>query len=470
MTEKFAASSRLPNEWQNSTMANLQAAMRAQKIADEQFEQSRKSHEQTRQTNIDQYQNVHSHFESKVEATSSLKALLQERLESVQNSITASKMSMAALQTANQAKLPPLQLCSWRQEQRAGRPERELIRDPVEIALEEEKDVLMDARDKLQENAAKTEIMIKNLLKMHDDLSKDHLNKDHSLTIDKKCLGSMHRSWPTSGRAIEAPPAQALLNRSPRPMLGSTMGMKTMGSPTSLSFSGGLTLPHPAPSLGLEVTGGTDHQAAAWNQQQEENRQNDTLKLVQKAKDLERAAQSLREESDSLMQKTDADSAYARNQVEMCLSKRIDETHDLKSTLEGCIATTDQSIASMMHVNSMTGDNLQSHEEPSALYSTRIGMREKRMPRENIGDPVKTALDKHAESLKMNHTHLQSCHNAESGTLHELQRTKAICMADLKDKTTALAIDVKCKSQTMFDHKLTFEAANPKLTKYGRGF
>jgi hypothetical protein len=337
----------------------------------------------------------------------------------------------------------------------------------VETALEEEKDVLLDARDKLQENAAKTEIMIKNLLKMHEDLSKDHVNKDHSLTIDKKCLGSMHRSWPTQGRAIEAPPAAALLNRSPRPMLGNTMG-KTMGMGSSLSLSGAMTLPNPAPQLGLEVTGGTDHQAAAWNQQQEESRQNSTLQLVQKAKDLERAAQALREESDALMQKTDADSTFARNQVEMCLSKRIAETHDLKTTLEGCISNTDQSLASMMHVNSMTGDNLHSHEEPSDLYATRIKMREKRMPRENIGDPVKTALDKHAESLKMNHTHLQGCHNSETGTLAELQRTKAICMADLQDKNTALAIDVKCKNQTLFDHKLTFEAANPRHTKFPR--
>lgn len=469
MSEKFAASQRLPTEWHSSTMANLQAAARAQKIADEQYELSRTSHKKTLLENVNQYQNVHSNFEAKVETTSSLKHLLQERLNSVENSINASKMSLAALQTANQAKLPPLQLCTWRQEKRSGRPEREMIRDPVETSLEEEKGVLMESRVKLQEGATKTEVMIKSLLKMYDELSTDHANKDHSLTIDKKCISAMHRNWPTSGRAMETP-AQALLNRTPRvgvSGLGSPLG-GTMAKTASLGFSGAMTLPHPPANLGLNVTGGTDHQAAAWNQQQEETRQNETIKLVGKAKDLERAAQQLREDSDALIQKTDADSAHARNMVEMCLSKRIAETQDLKSTLESCISDTDKSISTMMHVNSMTGDNLQSHQEPSDLYLTRIRMREKRMPRESIGDPVKTALDQQAETLKLNHSHLQNCHFNETGTLMELQRTKAVCLADLQDKTAALSIDVKCKNQTMFDHKLTFEAANPQVTRYPR--
>merc|ERR550514_1134097 len=121
---------------------------------------SKSSHEATKTDNITRYQDVHANFQTKVYTTSQLAQLLQDRINSVNTSITLSKQSLGALQMSHQATLAPLQLCTWRQEQRLQRPERELVRDPCEIALEEEKDVLMDAREKLATNAGKTEQMI----------------------------------------------------------------------------------------------------------------------------------------------------------------------------------------------------------------------------------------------------------------------------------------------------------------------
>merc|ERR1719379_1088934 len=120
MMEKFAASSRAPAEWQSNTAMNMQAALRAQKLADEQFDMSKMSHDATRNDNINQYQNVHVNFQRKLDATSQLSKLLQERIQSIGTSIHLSKQSLGALQTTHQSMMSPLQLCSWRQEQRAA--------------------------------------------------------------------------------------------------------------------------------------------------------------------------------------------------------------------------------------------------------------------------------------------------------------------------------------------------------------
>lgn len=355
---------------------------------------------------------------------------------------------------SHQATLAPLQLCTWRQEQRSQRPERELVRDPCEIALEEEKDVLLDAREKLSSHADKTERMIKSLIKSLDDLNVDLTNKSHSLSIDQKCIGSMHKSWPTAGGS-----GGAAVPRSPKG------GLSNAGLMSLPPISGGGTLG--PPDLNLTCHGGTGHTHVAWNMQQEENRQQMTIQLVEKGKDLERAAQALREDSDNLIQKVCADSAYAKAQVDSMLARRIEETTSLKDQLTQAIADTAASIQKMMHCNSLTRDNLDSHNEPSDLVATRSGLRGKRMPRENIGDPVKTALDKHAESLRENHNHLIERHQHETATLKQLQQIKALCESDLADKTAALAIDTRCKNQTNFDHHLTFEATKPNHTKYG---
>jgi hypothetical protein len=242
-------------------------------------------------------------------------------------------------------------------------------------------------------------------------------------------------------------------------------GLSNAGLMSLPPISGGST--HGPPDLNLTCHGGTSHTHVAWNMQQEENRQQMTIQLVEKAKDLERSAQALREDSDNLIQKVCADSAYAKAQVEAMLARRIEETTSLKEQLSSAIADTGASIQKMMHCNAMTRDNLDSHNEPSDLVATRVGLRGKRMPRENIGDPVKTALDKHAESLRANHTHLVERHQHETGTLKQLQQIKALCESDLADKTAALAIDTTCKNQTSFDHQLTFEAMKPNHTKYG---
>lgn len=441
----FGASQKIPAEWHNSTANNLQMAMRAQKLADEQHSRSYMSHETTRTSNVNEYQNVHNNFSHKVDTTNSLSQVLQERIASVNTSINLSRQSLAALQTAHQAKQAPLQLCVWRMEQRAQRPKRELVRDPCEIALEEEKDTLCDAQSKLARNADQTERMLLALNKMLADLTHDLENKNHSLSIDRKCMGTLHRTWPTAGAGG----------------LGSSM-QRTPRSSTAFAGAMALGATHELPLMFDR----TDAGRATDNAQNEELRQQQTVRLTQTAKELERNALSLRDDSDNLIQKTNQDCAFAKKQVEHALDMRISETQTLRNHLENAIHESSTSIAKMMSCNATTQANLDSHNEPADLFATRTKFRQQRMPRENIGDPVKTSLDRHAESLKMNHSHLQGCYNSESDAISNLQNIKSVCEGDLADKMAALQIDLRCKNQTNFDNRLSYEAMMPRPSHF----
>lgn len=449
----FGASQRMPHEWQTSTSMNLSNAMRAQKLAEEQHSMSMMSHDATWNSNVSEYQNVHNNFSHKVDSTNSLVQLLQERISSVNTSINLSKQNWAALQTAHRAKEAPLQLCGWRMEMRAKRPERELVRDPCEIALEEEKDTLSDAQDKLGRNADKTERMLKALAKMLGDLTHDLDNKQHSVGIDKKCMGTLHRTWPTSGRGGG----------------GDTMMRTPRGGRAAATAFAGSMPPIDTRSMSMGRTAelgvyhdSTDPARQMCNAQQEEQRQEQTVRLTQTAKELERNALSLRDDSCNLIQKTNQDCNFAKNQVEHALDRRISETQALRKHLETAVSDSSRSIAKMMHCNSMTQANMDSHNEPADLYATRVKFREQRLPRENIGDPVKSSLDRHAESLKMNHATLQGCYSGEANAIAHLEQMKSNCEADLRDKMAALQIDLKCKNQTQFDNRLSYEAMMPR--------
>jgi hypothetical protein len=435
--ERFPPSNKVPVEWNHGTVANLGNSVNSMWNADWQMRQSQQSHMQTQKDNLRNYQAAHRATERKVDATTKLSAHLQHRIQCTQQSISLSKQNLQALHNAMEAKIPPLQLCTWRMEQRSMRPQRELVRDPAEIAIESEKDVLVGARDQLQNACDKTERMIQALSKSFDELEHDLHNKTHSLGIDDKCFGTQHRSWPHSGRQAAKLAATQ--------QGGHVQDMDLAASATMGSMKG----MNGTRDFGMNETGRVDHAHTCTNIEQEEQRHHHTMGLMNTSADLERAAQKLREECQRLMQKTQRDSEIAKNNSENTLQKRINDTKDLRNKLSYTIEDTAKKIDKLRQCNDLTGLNLDSHLEPRDLYSKKNKLRATRLPRENIGDPVKTTLDKHATQLKNNFNHLSDTFNEEMTNLAELERMKAAMDLDLKDKTTALQIDLKCKNQAM---------------------
>merc|ERR1719261_764871 len=101
-------------------------------------------------------------------------------MQSVSDRLAQSKRSLAALRDADQAKAAPLQLNLWRQEMREQRPQRELVRDPFELALEAEQHALQTSQETLREAARSTEEMIWKLGEVHQSLKFDHEHKTES--------------------------------------------------------------------------------------------------------------------------------------------------------------------------------------------------------------------------------------------------------------------------------------------------
>lgn len=432
--ERFPPSTKVPVEWNHSTTQNLGNSINSMSNSDWQMRRSNQAHLQTQKDNLRNYQAAHRATEKKVDATHKLSAHLQHRIQCTNQSITLSKQNLHALHNAMEAKIPPLQLCTWRMEQRSVRPHRELVRDPAETTLEAEKDTIMHARDLLQNACDKTERMIQALNKSLDELEHDLHNKTHSLGIDDKCYGTQHRSWPHSGRQA----AKLNLTTGGHAETMDLAASATMGSMKGMNGTR---------DFGLNDTGRVDHQHTCNNMEQEEQRHHFTMSLMNTSADLERAAQKLREESARLMQKTQRDCEIAKSNSEETLQKRINDTKDLRTKLSSTIEDIAKKIDKLKQCNDLTGLNLDSHLEPRDLYSKKNKLRSTRLPRENIGDPVKTAYDKHATQLKNNFSHLSDMYNEEITNLGELESMKAAMELDLKDKTVALQIDLKCKNQ-----------------------
>jgi hypothetical protein len=394
---------RLPTQWHDASNLNLTQAGTMHSHANDLMSLSMKTHETTKSNNVSQYQSVHDAFTTKCQTSAQLVDILDERIRSVTTSIQRTKASLASLQSAFNAKKEPLSLCVYRQTTRAKRPQREMIRDPFEIALEEEKETLLSAQDRLSQAMRNTEQTIKCLNDSLKELSHDHEVKTHSLSIDKTCLGKSHSIWP------------------------------------AVTDTG-----VPSPKQGSEASA----PYAAWHSSAEDKRQQDTLERNNCAKEKETHASNLRDDNDVLIAKTTQECLDARSNVETKMRERIAEVQSKRRELEMSIADTQQKIESMTQCRALTDSEIRSHEEPESILKQRMELRTTRHTEENISDPVSTELMEQAHNLKQSRAMLDRRKEEERQSMAMLLKTKQDLQGDLADKTTALHLDLECQKST----------------------
>lgn len=400
---------RSPSQWHDASNLNLTQASTVHSHTDDLMALSQKSHFTTRSDNITQYQAVHSALSTKVHTSRQLVDILDERIRSATTSVQRTKASLAALQSAYNAKKEPLGLCTWRQQMRAKRPQREMIRDPFEMALEEEKEALLSAQDKLQAAMDSTERMIECLNDSLKELNHDHDVKQHSLQVDEQCMRKTHMTWPAVNESSTYVPKQ----------------------PADVS----------APY-------------AQWHLASEEKRQNDTLSRNNRAKEKEAYAQNLRDENDLLIAKTSQECHDSRSNVETKMQERIQETQSKRRELEMSIQETQNKVEAMQQLRAMTDTEIRSHDEPEAILKHRMDLRSSRQQRENISDPVTTELLEQSNSLKQSRLMLDRRKEEEKQSLAMLMKTKGDLQADLADKTAALHLDLECQKTTARESKV----------------
>lgn len=381
---------------------NMSGAQKTQRSAHMACDDSFRTHRQCLQDNLSQYHSLHQTFQKKASDSRHLSEVLQRRIKSVTASIDKNKQSLSQLERAHHQKNAPLQLCNWRMDQRRQRPHREHIRDPFELALEEECSTLTNAQADLKLQMDRTQRSIQELNDSLQELQYDLGVKMHSLQIDEQCMRTTHKPW------------QKQPDRS-----GSRPGPKT--------------------SERFRVT----------NTGNEETRQTETSKRDQIAIDKERAAQSLREESAHIIEQCQVACDQAKNKMERSMQERISETQNMRKRLENEIKETSVKIDRVKLTTQETKTQMRSLVEPMQLNDTRDSWRKQRAYREQIMDPVSTQMVEHHMFLNKAHESLEGRRREEKRTQQELEMRKTQLQEDLKDKTRALHIDLDCLSHTI---------------------
>lgn len=397
------------SHWHDASILNLTTASSMHGHAQDLIGLSFKTHSTTKNINIQQHQVVDAAFGAKVQTSRQLCDELDERVRNVSTSLQRTKASLASLQTAYNAKTEPRSLCSWRQTTRAKRPPREMVRDNVELALEAEKEMIISSQDKLQNAMSCTEQMLHCLNDTLRELSHDHECKKHALQVDEACMRNTHTTWPTA------------------PLDG------TLPSKTRTEAS--------APY-------------AQWHDIAEQKRQQDTIMRIQRSKEKETYSLQLRDENDSLIEKTAQDCHGAKMEVENKLQDRIAEVQAKRRDLELSMQETVEKMEQMSQMRALTDTEIRSHDEPELILKQRMDLRAGRHSTENISDPVTTEILEQQHSLKKSKAMMERRKEEEKQSLAMLLKAKADLQADFDDKTVSLELDLQCQKTGAQDSKV----------------
>lgn len=409
MSGNAKMSLRSPDEWHGHSTMNMTHATNAHLKANQTCDISRRTHEDCLNENLNAYNDLHNSLQCKVKASQNLIQTLENRARSVQKTIDTTKHSLAKLEAARRAKDGPLQLCTWRMEQRDKRPLQELVRDNAELALEEERHQLLDCQRRLTDSEKRTKQTILNLEDVLKELHADISDKKQALNIDDTCLRTTHRQWQTA------------VDRGVPGSFGMSMPLTQRSSchkKTSAEESG-------RNEYDRHSIGSQHNQMALRKEQDAQELQNDNQRLIDHTQKV-------------------ADQAAARSEAR--LQDRVNENQKMRRRLEDQLRETNDKIEHTKATMSQTKSEIKALEEPMSLVSARDCARKQRALREQILDPVSTMLEDHKLSLLRTNESLRNQRQQEKHTLQELIQNRDRLRDDLRDKTAALHIDLNCLS------------------------
>jgi hypothetical protein len=353
---------------------------------------------------------VHTMIKKKMSITNDLIKALEDRHESVEDTIRQVGECLFQLQRAHRSKWAPLNVCERRLELRDTRPLQELVRDHTQEALEHERQTLIESRQELSDQVASCKAALIDLDKLKMDVIEDLSHKRHGLRIDRTCLN------PTK------PVGASQQDRIVLPALGEVANYAMPPSPKdSVAGSG---------------------------PQHEESRQLDTKSLLQKAVRMEEEAMKLCNESDAIMLQTKRECQRASTQAQTSIARRADETDDLKRKLEAQMREIDEAIAQTEMSMGRTKKKLENQEMPLKALDTQFSLRGGRTAPEGIRDVVQEEMEGHLETVKKNVKILTAKFQNTKSLLENLKESRAQLTEDYRNKLLALKIEDACLKVT----------------------
>jgi hypothetical protein len=396
-------------EWQDNTMRRLAHAKALHHDAHFQLQKNDRAHSQSARRHNDATTTVHKQLRTKISASQDLVKALEDRTESIEDSIRQTGECLFQLQRALRSKWAPLNVCERRLELRDGRPLQELVRDHFQEALEHERQTLIEGRQELSDQVQGTKEMLASLEAMKQECIEDLQHKRHGMRIDRSCLN------PDKPHGKE--PDRFFLPALPE-----------------------VTNYHLPPSP-KDTDPGTGHV-------HEGGRVSKTRTLLSRAMRLEENAMRLCNENDACMLHTKRECSRANAATCASMERRIHDVENLKRQIEGHINETEQTMSEAEASLAKIKKKLDSHEAPLRCLNKQFSLRDRRTDREHIRDPVTDDMENHIDAVKKSVKILTAKWQSTKNILDHLKASRQQLQEDLKCKMLAWKIDDSCRKVT----------------------
>eukprot|EP00928_Gymnodinium_smaydae_P032526 TRINITY_DN23535_c0_g1_i1.p1 TRINITY_DN23535_c0_g1~~TRINITY_DN23535_c0_g1_i1.p1 ORF type:complete len:518 (-),score=84.99 TRINITY_DN23535_c0_g1_i1:402-1955(-) len=398
-------------KWQAKTVSTMGQAKNLTRYAMTVLQESSQVKDVSTVRNVKQTKTVQTMFKKKISVTNDLIKGLDDRIESVEDTIRQLGDCLFTVQRSYRSKWAPLNVCEQRLELREGRPLQELIKDSAQQALEHERQTLMEARQELANAAQKCRDMLLQLDSIKGELLTDISHKRHGLRVDRSCLSARQQ------KNIGKSPNEA----KERMVLPNVSQVAFYDLPPSPKES--------APGTGL---------------QHEAGRETDTKALLNRAVKMEEDAMRLCNDCDAIMLHTKRECSRASAASMLSLQNRASEVHELRQKLDTQLGETEQAILATQQSLKSTQKKVAAHEQPLRVLDKQFDLRNARTNREHIRDPVQDELESHLEAVKKSVTVLNEKYNHTKDVLDQLLAAKSAMAEDLRCKAIAARIDDQC--------------------------
>lgn len=396
-------------QWQENTMQRLNHAKAIAQDAKYQLSKNDRAHKDSARRHDNATTTLHRQLRTKISASQDLAKALEDRADSIEDSIRQTSDCLFNLQRACRSKWAPLNVCERRLELRDGRPLQELVRDHFQEALEHERQTLIEGRQEISDQIQGTKEMLASLEAMKQECIEDLQHKRHGMRIDRSCLNPDKPHGKESDRFF-------------LPALPEVTNYQLPPSPKD-----------------AEPGSGTVHEGF---------RVANTRTLLSRAIRLEENSMRLCNENDAAMLHTKRECSRANAAVCASMARKLQEVEKLKRHLEGQIADTDETIAEAEGSLAKIKKKIDSHEAPLRCLNKQFSLRDRRTDREHIRDPVTDDMEGHLESVKKSVKNLTAKWQSTKNILDHLKASRRAMQEDLKCKMIAWKIDDSCRKVT----------------------
>jgi len=347
-------------------------------------------------------------LKEKITNTTQLMKSLQDETKKCDGAVRMLRECDLQLSRAAALKQAPLCICKRRLDLRSRRAPQELVRDSFQQAVEAEELALVVARESLGELLQSTRELLPSLEEVKKELQEDLLEKRRSGRIDHLCL----------------------LDASQRP--------------GHLSTEDYLAAPTLNEVMTAEVPYSPGDAAPGTARINEDQRLELTKVIIQKAVRLAGEAQMRCSMNKSQIDIFAQDCAKASRRTEVCMKKSVAALTVQKKVLEEHLVDVDKMIFTGQLSLSRTERKLRRNENPLQSVDRQFSLRQRRVERENIRDPVHDQLLEHLEAVKRNVYDLSSRVDGTQSLVEELKMTKLRLQDFLQLKTMSLRLELAC--------------------------